>query len=76
MIGYILERISKREELEFDWEHLHLDGDMSMIIALSGQEKVGWQRLCQGYYHKEWSNIQARYYRRTGSNTRSHNIKR
>ena len=76
MIGHILNKISKREDMDFEWEYLHLDGDMSMIMALTGQEKIGWTRLCQGYYHKEWSTIQARHYRRIGLNTRTHNIKR
>ena len=62
--------------MDFEWEYLHLDGDMSMIMALTGQEKIGWTRLCQGYYHKEWSTIQARHYRRIGINSRTHNIKR
>ena len=62
--------------MDFEWEYLHLDRDMSMIIALTGQEKIGWVRMCQGYYHKEWAVIQARYYRRSGLNNKTLNIKR
>ena len=39
MVGHILNKISMREKMDFEWEYLHLDGDMSMIIALTGQKK-------------------------------------
>ena len=38
MIGYILKHISEREEMEFDWETLHHDGNMALMIALQEQE--------------------------------------
>ena len=62
--------------MDFDWETLHHDGDMSLIIALKGQELIGWTGLCQGFYHKEWARVQSRYYRRMGTNTRKMNIGR
>ena len=75
-IGMILNRISNREELIFDWEELQSDGDMAMTIAIEGQIRIGWNCLCQGFYHKEWARIQLRYYQRMGKNTRALNIRR
>ena len=75
-IGLILEKISKQEEMVFDWEAMQSDGDMSLISALEGQQKIGWTCFCQGFYHKEWTTIQMRYYRRLGTNSRSLNIRR
>ena len=76
LVGYILKCISNREEMVFDWETLNHDGDMSLIISLQGQEKIGWTSLCQGYYHKGWAMTQSKYYRRLGSNSRTLNIRR
>ena len=76
LVGYILKCICNREEMVFDWETLNHDGDMSLIISLQGQEKIGWTSLCQGYYHKGWAITQSKYYRRLGSNTRTLNIRR
>ena len=39
MVGLILVNISMRKEMDFEWEFLHKDGDMTMIIALIGQKK-------------------------------------
>ena len=75
-MGYILGTISKREERAFDWEEINRDGDMALTIAINGQERIGWNCLCQGYAHKEWAKIQARYYRRMGIKSRTLNIGR
>ena len=76
MIGYILNCISERIELDFDWIGLQRDGDMSLCIALTGQEDIGWKRLCQGYYHKTWTTVQSKHYKRLGKNSRTQNIGR
>ena len=76
MVCYILNCISERIELDFDWVGLQQDGDMSLCIALTGQEDIGWKRLCQGYYHKTWTIVQSKHYRRLGKNTRTLNIGR
>ena len=75
-IGHILEKISKKEEMQFDWDEMNRDGDMSLSIALVGQESIGWNCLCQGFVAKEWSRIQARHYRRLGKKSRTLNIAR
>ena len=75
-IGYVLKQISDNEDMDFDWEEMHRDGDMSLTIAVQGQEQIGWNCLCQGFYHKEWANIQRRHYQRLGKKTRTLNIRR
>ena len=75
-IGHILQKISKRDELEFDWEELSKDGELSLNNAIRGQETIGWTSLCQGFHHKEWSKVQCKYYRQLGANPRTFNIAR
>ena len=75
-IGYILTQISNKEDISFDWEEQHRDGDMALTIAIQGQQRIGWNCLCQGFYHKEWARIQQRHYQRLGKKSRSLNITR
>ena len=75
-IGYILTRISEREEMDFDWDEIEQDGNMSLRIALTGQEEIGWSRLCQGFFHRGWTEIQRKHYRRSGKNSKILNIGR
>ena len=75
-VGKILNSISNREVMELDWDEIHRDGDMSLGIALMGQEEIGWDRMCQGYYHKAWTTVQGKYYRRMGKNSKFLNIGR
>ena len=76
LMGYILNQISEREEMNFEWEYLKKDGELSLIAALEGQEKIGWKSFCQGYCHSEWSRVQSRHYAKLGTTTRTLNIKR
>ena len=75
-IGYILGTISLNEDINFDWDELHRDGDMALSLALIGQEAIGWNCLCQGFIHVEWAKIQARHYRRMGEKSKLLNIGR
>ena len=75
-VGMILKAISERAELDLDWEELQKDGDMSLSIALQGQEEIGWYRMCQGYYHKAWAIVQRKHYKCMGTNSKQLNIGR
>ena len=76
ILSYVLTSISNNEEMDFDWEDLHRDGDMSLIIAIEGQKRIGWNCLCQGFYHTEWARVQRKHYKRLGKDTRVLNIRR
>jgi hypothetical protein len=69
-VGKILDDVSRRRPIIIDHRGNDKDGDMSLTEALMGQEKIGWHEFCQGFYHKQWSILQERHYRRNG--IRSH----
>jgi hypothetical protein len=69
-VGKILDDVSRRCPIIIDHRGNDKDGDMSLTEALMGQEKIGWHEFCQGFYHKQWSILQERHYRRNG--IRSH----
>ena len=76
LIGLILHQISRREEIKLDLEEMKIEHDSHLAKAIAGQEKIGWQAMCQGYLHKEWASSQRDHYKRQGLNSRYHNTKR
>ena len=70
VVGYILTQISDREEMEFEDEDFRGE-DSPLMTALEGQDEIGMLAFCQGYYHKEWSNIQQRHYASLGLNKKN-----
>ena len=75
IVGYILRKISMREEIEIGLEEIGSE-DETLWDALEGQAKIGWKPFCQGFYHVDWATTQQTDYRRKGLNTRTLNIKR
>ena len=76
MVREILTRISQRGEHEFDMSEINGQGDLSLQRTLWGQEEIGWNYFCQGYFHRGWAIIQSRYYRKNGLTTKTRNIDR
>ena len=76
LVGYILASISNREEIDMDLEELRIDEKSALAKAIKGQKIIGWNDLCQGFYHKAWAQSQGRHYKTTGTRTKYLNIGR
>ena len=75
IVRYTLTQIGNREDMEYG-KNEFIGEDERFMIALQGQDKIGWLDFCQGFYHIEWSNIQEKHYRTLGINSKTMNIKR
>ena len=74
LVGQILGSISNREDIVIDLDELRIDENSPLGRAIKGQKVIGWNDLCQGFYHKAWAQSQGEYYKQMGTRSKYLNI--
>jgi hypothetical protein len=76
VFGYVLKKVSNREEVNLDLDATRFDKGSLVLAALVGQARIGWLEFCQGLLHVGWAKVQRAYYQHLGKNNRYLNVTR
>ena len=75
-VGFILKKLSLDERISLGTEEFKTRDELDILVAMKGQEVIGWNAMLQGIIHKGWAICQKRHLDENGLATKSNRIKR
>ena len=75
-VGYVLLKISLREDISLEDITFNTIDERELIPALVGQQQIGWDELLKGFAHKGWARAQTKHYGRLGLTSKIYSEKR